>query len=153
MCNWNSEGIYQNAFVYINNSFGKKSIWIWKFLDATKYVHAGQNTIKVTENAAPMDAGHTGGGNHRDVNIMFQNRRDPAPGARPGETAEEKDPVGDLRELPGMATAQQLRYGDRNYKPIDAVCGKRRNKMLGYGLIRIHEEKTTSVDAARGSLN
>lgn len=72
------EGVYQNAFVYINNSFAGKCPYGYGnfYIDATKYVHFDKkNTIKVVvKNGVPSGRWYTGGGIYRDVNLMIANR-------------------------------------------------------------------------------
>ncbi len=77
------EGIYQNAFVYINNSFAGKCPYGYSnfYVDATKYLHYDeQNELKVVvKNGVPSGRWYTGGGIYRDVNIMVADRLHIAP--------------------------------------------------------------------------
>lgn len=72
------EGVYQNAFVYINNSYAGKCPYGYGnfYIDATKYVHFDKkNTIKVVvKNGVPSGRWYTGGGIYRDVNLMVADR-------------------------------------------------------------------------------
>ncbi len=69
------EGVYQNSFVYINDSFAGKCAYGYSnfYLDITKFVHAGEtNTVKViVKNGVPSGRWYTGGGIYRDVNLMI----------------------------------------------------------------------------------
>ncbi|MBR7016476.1 MAG: DUF4982 domain-containing protein [Lachnospiraceae bacterium] len=68
------EGIYQNAFVYVNESYAGKCAYGYSnfYLDITRFVLAGhKNDIKViVKNGVPSGRWYTGGGIYRDVNIM-----------------------------------------------------------------------------------
>ena len=72
------EGVYQNAFVYINRSFAGKCPYGYSnfYIDATKYIRFGRrNVIEVqVKNAVPSSRWYTGGGIYRDVNIMIADR-------------------------------------------------------------------------------
>lgn len=71
------EGIYQNAYVYVNQSYVGKCAYGYSnfYLDITKYVHPGENVINViVKNAVPSGRWYTGGGIYRDVNIMIADR-------------------------------------------------------------------------------
>lgn len=72
------EGVYQNAFVYINHSFAGKCPYGYGnfYIDATKYVHFDRkNEIKVVvKNGVPSGRWYTGGGIYRDVNLMIADR-------------------------------------------------------------------------------
>lgn len=72
------EGVYQNAFVYINNSFAGKCPYGYGnfYIDATKYIYFDKmNTIKVVvKNGVPSGRWYTGGGIYRDVNLMVADR-------------------------------------------------------------------------------
>lgn len=72
------EGVYQNAFVYINNSYAGKCPYGYGnfFIDATNYVLYGQkNTIRVVvKNDVPSGRWYTGGGIYRNVNLMVADR-------------------------------------------------------------------------------
>lgn len=72
------EGVYQNAFVYINNSFAGKCPYGYGnfYIDATKYIYYDKmNTIKVVvKNGVPSGRWYTGGGIYRDVNLMVADR-------------------------------------------------------------------------------
>ncbi len=69
------EGIYQNAFVYVNDAFAGKCAYGYSnfYLDITRFVKAGQpNEIKViVKNGVPSGRWYTGGGIYRDVNVMI----------------------------------------------------------------------------------
>lgn len=72
------EGVYQNAYVYINNAFAGKCPYGYGnfYIDATKYVHFDKkNNIKVVvKNGVPSGRWYTGGGIYRDVNLMIADR-------------------------------------------------------------------------------
>lgn len=71
------EGVYQNAFIYVNNSFAGKHPYGYGnfYIDVTKYLKSGENIIKViVKNGVPSGRWYTGGGIYRDVNIMKSNR-------------------------------------------------------------------------------
>lgn len=72
------EGVYQNAYVYINGSFAGKCPYGYGnfYVDATRFVKFGQpNTIKVVvKNGIPSGRWYTGGGIYRDVNLMVADR-------------------------------------------------------------------------------
>lgn len=72
------EGVYQNAFVYINNSFAGKCPYGYGnfYIDATKYIKFGKkNEIKViVKNGVPSGRWYTGGGIYRDVSLMIADR-------------------------------------------------------------------------------
>ncbi len=72
------EGVYQNAFVYINNSYAGKCPYGYSnfFIDAAKYMRFDRkNTIKVVvKNGVPSGRWYTGGGIYRDVNLMIGDR-------------------------------------------------------------------------------
>ena len=69
------EGVYQNAFIYVNDAFAGKCAYGYSnfYLDITRFVHAGQpNEIKViVKNGVPSGRWYTGGGIYRDVNLMI----------------------------------------------------------------------------------
>ncbi len=69
------EGIYQNAFVYVNEAFAGKCAYGYSnfYLDITRFVNAGRpNEVKViVKNGVPSGRWYTGGGIYRDVNIMI----------------------------------------------------------------------------------
>lgn len=125
-CVWlEFEGIYQNAFVYINNSFAGKNPYGYGnfYVDATKYVHAGQkNTIKVVvKNAVPSGRWYTGGGIYRDVNIMISEPLHLAPqGVRLATVEEEKDLAVIRAELPVEYHGTQVREAEIKLQLIDA---------------------------------
>lgn len=77
------EGVYQNAFVYINNAYAGKCPYGYGnfYIDATKFVTFDHNnTIKViVKNGLPSGRWYTGGGIYRDVHIMKANRLHLAP--------------------------------------------------------------------------
>ena len=69
------EGVYQNAFVYINDAFAGKCAYGYSnfYLDITKFVRPGQeNAVKVVvKNGVPSGRWYTGGGIYRNVNLMI----------------------------------------------------------------------------------
>ena len=69
------EGIYQNAFVYVNDAFAGKCAYGYSnfYLDITKFLQPGQpNAVKVVvKNGVPSGRWYTGGGIYRDVNLMI----------------------------------------------------------------------------------
>ena len=68
------EGVYQNAFVYVNDAFAGKCAYGYSnfYLDITKFLQPGQpNAVKVVvKNGVPSGRWYTGGGIYRDVNLM-----------------------------------------------------------------------------------
>lgn len=72
------EGIYQNAFVYVNRSYVGKCPYGYSnfYLDITKYVtFTEMNIIKVIiKNDVASGRWYTGGGIYRDVNLMVSDR-------------------------------------------------------------------------------
>ena len=72
------EGIYQNSFVYINNSFAGQHPYGYSnfYINATKYINFDkENVIKiVVKNGVPSGRWYTGGGIYRDINIMISER-------------------------------------------------------------------------------
>lgn len=71
------EAVYQNAFVYINNSFAGKHPYGYGnfYIDITKYLRQGENEVKVVvKNGVPSGRWYTGGGIYRTVNIMMADR-------------------------------------------------------------------------------
>ena len=72
------EGVYQNAFVYINNAYAGKCPYGYGnfYIDATKFVtFDAKNTIKViVKNGVPSGRWYTGGGIYRDVRLMVADR-------------------------------------------------------------------------------
>lgn len=72
------EGVYQNAFVYINGSYAGKCPYGYGnfYIDATRYVSFTEpNDIKViVKNGVPSGRWYTGGGIYRDVNLMIADR-------------------------------------------------------------------------------
>lgn len=69
------EGVYQNAFVYINNAYAGKCPYGYGnfYINATNYITFGEtNEIKVlVRNGVPSGRWYTGGGIYRDVNLMM----------------------------------------------------------------------------------
>lgn len=69
------EAVYQNAFVYVNNSFAGKCAYGYSnfYLDITDCVRFDQpNEIKVlVKNGVPSGRWYTGGGIYRGVNLMI----------------------------------------------------------------------------------
>ena len=72
------EGVYQNAFVYVNNSFAGKCPYGYSnfYVDITKYLNYNEpNALKVVvKNGVPSGCWYTGGGIYRDVNLMIAGR-------------------------------------------------------------------------------
>ena len=72
------EGVYQNAYVYVNNSFAASHPYGYGnfYVDITKYARFDkENTVKVeVKNAVPSGRWYTGGGIYRDVSIMTASR-------------------------------------------------------------------------------
>lgn len=72
------EGVYQNAFVYVNNAFAAKHPYGYGnfYVDITKYLEwDAPNTVKVVvKNGVPSGRWYTGGGIYRDVNLMQADR-------------------------------------------------------------------------------
>ncbi len=77
------EGVYQNAFVYVNGSFAGKCAYGYSnfYIDISDHVNAGQpNDIKVVvKNGVPSGRWYTGGGIYRNVNIMIAEKTHIAP--------------------------------------------------------------------------
>lgn len=72
------EGVYQNAFLYVNHAFVTKHPYGYGnfYADITKYLEFGQpNQVQVVvKNAGPSGRWYTGGGIYRDVHIMKADR-------------------------------------------------------------------------------
>lgn len=72
------EEVYQNAFVYVNNSFAGKCPYGYSnfYVDITKYLNYNEpNALKVVvKNGVPSGRWYTGGGIYRDVNLMIAGR-------------------------------------------------------------------------------
>ena len=90
------EGVYQNAFIYINNAFAGKHPYGYGnfYIDATQYLDYGKNnTIKiVVKNGMPSGRWYTGSGIYRDVHIMIADRLHIEPdGVRLTVVEKEKD--------------------------------------------------------------
>lgn len=72
------EGVYQNAFVYVNNSFAGKCPYGYSnfYVDITKYLNYNEpNALKVVvKDGVPSGRWYTGGGIYRDVNLMIAGR-------------------------------------------------------------------------------
>ncbi len=72
------EGVYQNAFVYVNNSYVGKCPYGYGnfYLDVTNFVRYDEpNNVKViVKNGVPSGRWYTGGGIYRDVNLMVTDR-------------------------------------------------------------------------------
>ena len=72
------EGVYHNAFVYINNSFAGKCPNGYSnfYIDATPFIKYGDvNTIKViVRNGVPSGRWYTGEGIYRNVSLMIADR-------------------------------------------------------------------------------
>lgn len=77
------EGVYQNAYVYVNGAFAGKCPYGYGnfYLDVAKYLNfGGKNSVKViVNNGVPSGRWYTGGGIYRDVNLMIANRLHLAP--------------------------------------------------------------------------
>lgn len=69
------EGIYQNAFIYINNAFAGRCTYGYGnyYIDITRFLEYGKtNTVKVVvKNEVPSGRWYTGGGIYRDVQLMI----------------------------------------------------------------------------------
>ncbi len=69
------EGVYQNAFVYVNDAFAGQCPYGYSdfYLDITRFLKFGaDNEIKVVvKNGVPSGRWYTGGGIYRDVNLMI----------------------------------------------------------------------------------
>lgn len=89
------EGVYQNAFVYVNNSFAAKHPYGYGnfFVDITKYLRFDEeNTILVTvKNGVSSGRWYTGGGIYRDVFLFVGERMSFAPQETRFETVEADD--------------------------------------------------------------
>lgn len=107
------EGVYQNAFVYVNNSFVAKHPYGYGdfYVDITEYLRFdGENTISVTvKNGVSSGRWYTGGGIYRDVFLLVGDRLSIDPQGVHLETAEADD------ELAVINTRTVL-----NYKGIGA---------------------------------
>lgn len=72
------EGVYQNAFVYINNSFAGKCPYGYSnfYIDATNLIKPGNNNLikVVVKNGVASGRWYTGNGIYRDVNILVGDR-------------------------------------------------------------------------------
>lgn len=72
------EGVYQNAYVYVNNAFAGMHPYGYGnyYLDITRLVRPGEeNRIKVAvKNGVPSGRWYTGGGIYRDVHLMIADR-------------------------------------------------------------------------------
>ncbi|MCC8102767.1 MAG: DUF4982 domain-containing protein [Clostridiales bacterium] len=72
------EGVYQNAFVYVNGVFAGKHPYGYGnfYINATPYLVCGKtNQIKVVvKNGVPSGRWYTGGGIYRDVNLLIGDR-------------------------------------------------------------------------------
>ncbi len=72
------EGVYQNAFLYVNHAFVAKHPYGYGnfYADITKYLEIGRpNQVQVVvKNAGPSGRWYTGGGIYRDVHIMKADR-------------------------------------------------------------------------------
>jgi beta-galactosidase len=71
------EGVYENAFVYVNKAFAGKHPYGYGnfYLDLTDFVKAGSNNVRVeVKNAVPSGRWYTGGGIYRNVNLMIAER-------------------------------------------------------------------------------
>ncbi len=72
------EGVYQNAFVYVNGSFAGQHPYGYGnfYIDATPYLNfEHENQIKViVKNGVPSGRWYTGSGIYRDVNLLIGDR-------------------------------------------------------------------------------
>lgn len=72
------EGVYQNAYVYINDSFAERHPYGYGnfYVHATRFIRFGENNkIKVIiKNDVPSGRWYTGCGIYRDVNLLIGNR-------------------------------------------------------------------------------
>ena len=72
------EGVYQNAFVYVNGSFAAQHPYGYAgfYVDITKFLNfGGDNRIKVVvKNGVPSGRWYTGCGIYRDVSLMVSDR-------------------------------------------------------------------------------
>lgn len=72
------EGVYQNAFVYVNNSFVGKCFYGYSnfYLDITQFLHFGKNNriTVVVKNGVASGRWYTGSGIYRKVNLMIADR-------------------------------------------------------------------------------
>ena len=76
------EGVYENAFVYVNKAFAGKHPYGYGnfYLDLTDFVKTGSNSVRVeVKNAVPSGRWYTGGGIYRNVNLMIAGRTHIAP--------------------------------------------------------------------------
>ena len=72
------EGVYQNAYVYVNNAFAVRHPYGYGnfYVDITNYLEWDvTNTVKVVvKNGVPSGRWYTGGGIYRDVHLMKADR-------------------------------------------------------------------------------
>lgn len=102
------EGVYQNAFVYVNNSFAAKHPYGYGsfYVDITKYLRLGQeNVVAVTvKNGVSSGRWYTGGGIYRDVILLVGDCLYIAPQGTHIETIETND------ELAVVCAKTTLKY-------------------------------------------
>lgn len=95
------EGVYQNAFVYVNNSFAAKHPYGYGqfYVDITKFLKWGEeNTISVTvKNEAASGRWYTGGGIYRDVFLLVGESLSIAPYGPQLETVEANEELALIR--------------------------------------------------------
>ena len=72
------EGVYQNAYVYINGAFAGKHLYGYGnfYIDATSYVRFGESNFinVVVKNGVNSGRWYTGGGIYRKVTMFLSNR-------------------------------------------------------------------------------
>ena len=111
------EGVYQNAFVYVNDAFAGKCAYGYSnfYLDITRYVKAGQgNAIKVVvKNGVPSGRWYTGGGIYRNVNLMTG---DPVHIIPDGVFIRTNDVAEDIASLTVEAEAANDSFSRRNVR-------------------------------------
>lgn len=124
------EGVYQDAFVYINGAFAGKCAYGYSnfYIDATKYVRFGtKNALKVVvKNGLPSGRWYTGGGIYRDVNLMVADRLHIAPD---GIRITVEDAENDLAKIRVDAEVKYTGNGTRNVQLVTEVMDARGNKV------------------------
>ena len=95
------EGVYQNAFVYVNHSFAAKHPYGYGefYIDITKYLRFGEeNEISVVvKNGVSSGRWYTGGGIYRDVTLLVADRLYLAPQGTQIETVETDEELAVIR--------------------------------------------------------
>lgn len=95
------EGVYQNAFVYVNNALAGKCAYGYSnfYVNITEYVKFdSENEIKVVvRNEVPSGRWYTGGGIYRDVNLMIGERLHVCPDGIRVSTMEIEDDLAVLK--------------------------------------------------------